>query len=391
MKILLSMLPTPAEVLQHEYGNNTVQDYLVAAGLMVGGLLIIRLFRRSILKRVRKVVAKSESKIDDLIVDGVSRFVLPVLSFMVIYWAINSLELSTKIDRVVQVASGTVIAYFLIRFISSTVRLLLTNYVRRQENGETKIKQITGLMIIVNIVIWVMGALLLFDNLGYDVTTVLAGVGIGGIAIALAAQNIMGDLFNYFVIFFDKPFEVGDAINIDGKVGTIEYIGLKTTRLRSLTGEQIVIANSDLTQSRLHNYKRQDNRRIQFDVSVIYDTPTEKLRKIPGIIRSIIEASSDTKFDRAHFARFTEYGLDFEVVYFITVPDYLKYMDIQQEINLQLMEIFKAEEIQFTIRERWMTAWKQGQGQSTVDSPQSTAAAPQPKTTQPQPEPQPAG
>jgi small-conductance mechanosensitive channel len=391
MKILLSMLPTPAEVLQHEYGNNTVQDYLVAAGLMVGGLLIIRLFRRSILKRVRKVVAKSESKIDDLIVDGVSRFVLPVLSFMVIYWAINSLELSTKIDRVVQVASGTVIAYFLIRFISSTVRLLLTNYVRRQENGETKIKQITGLMIIVNIVIWVMGALLLFDNLGYDVTTVLAGVGIGGIAIALAAQNIMGDLFNYFVIFFDKPFEVGDAINIDGKVGTIEYIGLKTTRLRSLTGEQIVIANSDLTQSRLHNYKRQDNRRIQFDVSVIYDTPTEKLRKIPGIIRSIIEASSDTKFDRAHFARFTEYGLDFEVVYFITVPDYLKYMDIQQEINLQLMEIFKAEEIQFTIRERWMTAWKQGQGQSTVDSPQSTAAAPQPKATQPQPEPQPAG
>jgi small-conductance mechanosensitive channel len=391
MKIPLSMLPTPAEVLQQEYGNNTLQDYLVAAGLMVGGLLIIRLFRRSILKRVRKVVAKSESKIDDLIVDGVSRFVLPVLSFMVVYWAINSLELSTKLDRVVQVVSGTVIAYFLIRFISSTVRLLLTNYVRRQENGETKIKQITGLMIIINVVIWVMGALLLFDNLGYDVTTVLAGVGIGGIAIALAAQNIMGDLFNYFVIFFDKPFEVGDAINIEGKVGTIEYIGLKTTRLRSLTGEQIVIANSDLTQSRLHNYKRQDNRRIQFDVNVIYDTPTEKLRKIPGIIRSIIESSPDTKFDRAHFARFTEYGLDFEVVYFITVPDYLKYMDIQQELNLQLMEIFKAEEIQFTIRERWMTAWKQGQGQSTVDSPQSTAAAPQPKTTQPQPEPQPAG
>jgi small-conductance mechanosensitive channel len=378
MKFPLNMLPTPGEVLQQEYGGNSVQDYLVAAGLTVGGLLIIRLFRRRILTRVRTLVAKSESKIDDLIVDGVGRFVLPVLSFLVIYWCINSLALSGKTERVVQVASGTVIAYFLIRFVSSTIRLLLTNYIRRQQNGEIKIKQITGLMIIVNIFIWVMGALLLFDNLGYDVTTVLAGVGIGGVAIALAAQNIVGDLFNYFVIFFDKPFEVGDAINIDGKIGTIEYIGLKTTRLRSLTGEQIVIANSDLTQSRLHNYKRQDNRRIQFDVNVVYDTPTDKLRKIPGMIRSIIETSQNTKFDRAHFARFTEYGLDFEVVYFITIADYNPYMDIQQEINLQIIEVFKKEDIQFMIRERWMTNW-QKQNQLTPETPHPTAPKPEPQ------------
>lgn len=370
MKTPLITLPTPAEFLQEEYGNNTVQDYLIAAGIIVGGLLIIRLFKQRILNRVRTMVVQSESKADDLIVEGVARFVLPVLSYLVVYWGINTLELSTKAERVVQVASGTVIAYFLIRFVSSTIRLLLTNYIKRQENGETKIKQITGLMIIVNIVIWVMGALLLFDNLGYDVSTVLAGVGIGGVAIALAAQNIVGDLFNYFVIFFDKPFEVGDAINIGDKNGTIEYIGLKTTRLRSLTGEQIVIANSDLTQSRLHNYKRQESRRIQFDVTVVYDTSVTKLRKIPGMIRAIIEASPNTRFDRAHFARFTEYGLDFEVVYFITLADYNKYMDTQQEINLQIMEAFEKEEIGFMIRERWMTKL-----QSTVNGPPAYAEA----------------
>lgn len=365
----LLLLSTPGEFLAREYGNNTVQAYLIAAGLVVMGLLLIRLLKRSILNRVRTLVAQSESRVDDLVVEGVDRFVLPVLSFLIIYWCITSLELSAKAQRVVEVAAGTVIAYFLIRFVSSTIRLLLTSYIRKQENGETKIKQITGLMIIVNVVIWVMGALLLFDNLGYDVSAILAGVGIGGVAIALAAQNIVGDLFNYFVIFFDKPFEVGDAVNIGDKIGTIEYIGLKTTRLRSLTGEQIVVANSDLTQSRLHNYKRQENRRVQFNVNVIYDTPPDKLRKIPGMIKSIIEQAPETRFDRAHFARFNDYGLDFEVIYFVTVADYLKYMDTQQEINLKIMETFQAEEIRFVIRENWAGLWKAQSEKNGADRP----------------------
>lgn len=161
----------------------------------------------------------------------------------------------------------------------------------------------------------------------------------------------MGDLFNYFVIFFDKPFEVGDAINVDDKNGTIEFIGLKTTRLRSLTGEQIIIANSDLTKSRVHNFKRQETRRIAFTVNVRYQTSTDKLRKIPGIIKGIIEGAENTQFDRAHFAKLTEYGLTFEVVYFMTVPDYLQYMDIQQDINLKILEAFKNENITFLIRE----------------------------------------
>jgi small-conductance mechanosensitive channel len=344
------------EILSREYGKNTVQAYLIAAGIIVLGLLLIRIFKRVIMTKVEKMVAKSPSQTDDQVVAGIEKFVLPILSFMIIYWGINSLELSVKASRVVEVATGVVIMIFVLRFISTTIKIILTNHIRKQENGETKVLQVGGLMIIINLVVWILGGVFLIQNLGYDVSTILTGVGIGGIAVALAAQNIIGDLFNYFVIFFDKPFEVGDAINVDDKNGTIEYIGVKTTRLRSLTGEQIVISNSDLTKSRVHNYKRQENRRVQFTVTVVYDTTTGQLEKIPGIIKSIIESAKDVRFDRAHLARLTDYGVVFEVVYFVTVADYLRYMDIQQYINLKLLQTFEREDIHFLIREDWQAA-----------------------------------
>lgn len=345
------------EFLSREYWGNTVQAYLIALGVVLIGLLLIRIFKRVLLNRFEKWAAKSETHFDDMLVRGLERFGLPILTFAILYWAINSLELSSKAEKILNVATAVVIAYFVIRLISALIQNLITSGIRKQENGDVKIKQVGGLMIIINMVIWVLGLVFLVDNLGYNVTTILTGVGIGGIAIALAAQNIVGDLFNYFVIFFDKPFEVGDSVTVDDKNGTIEYIGLKTTRVRSLTGEQIIISNSDLTKSRVHNFKRQETRRIAFTLSVRYQTSIEKLKKIPGIIKEIIEGTENTRFDRAHFARFTEYGLTFEVVYFVTVPEYVRYMDAQQDINLKIMEAFKNENITFLIREDKPGEW----------------------------------
>ncbi|HMV11192.1 MAG TPA: mechanosensitive ion channel family protein [Cyclobacteriaceae bacterium] len=345
------------EFLSREFWGNTMQAYLIALGVILVGLIVVRIFKRVILNKLQQWAIQSHTRIDDMIVRGLERFGLPIISFAIIYWAINSLELSAKAEKIVDIATAVVIAYFVIRLISAVIQTMITSSIRKQENGEIKIKQIGGLMIIINMVIWILGLVFLLDNLGYDVTTILTGVGIGGVAIALAAQNIVGDLFNYFVIFFDKPFEVGDAINVDDKNGSIEYIGLKTTRLRSLTGEQIIISNSDLTKSRVHNYKRQQTRRIAFNINVRFHNDPEKLKKIPGIVKAIIEAAGPTRFDRAHFARFTEYGLTFEVVYFVTVADYNKYMDIQQEINLKIMEAFKNENITFLIREDRPGEW----------------------------------
>ncbi len=345
------------EFLAREYWGNTVQAYLIAFGVVVIGLLLIKIFKRVLLNRFEKWALKSDTQFDDIIVHGIERFGLPIISFAIIYWAINSLNVSPKAEKIVNVATAVVIAYFIIRLISALIQTVITSSIRKQENGDIKVKQVGGLMIIINMVIWILGLVFLLDNLGYNVTTILTGVGIGGIAIALAAQNIVGDLFNYFVIFFDKPFEVGDSVTVDDKNGAIEYIGLKTTRIRSLTGEQIIISNSDLTKSRVHNFKRQETRRIAFTLSVRYQTSAEQLKKIPEIIKNIIEQAKNTRFDRAHFARFTEYGLAFEVVYFITVPDYIKYMDAQQDINLKIIEAFKKDKIMFLIREDRPGEW----------------------------------
>lgn len=346
-----------SEFFAQEYWHNSVQDYFIAGGIILIGLLVVQFAKRILLKRLEKWSATSTTRIDNMVVEGIERFGLPIFTFVILYWAINSLTLSEKVEKIVAVSTVIVIAYFIIRLISAVIQNLITVHVRKQENGDAKIKQIGGLMIIINMVIWILGLVFLLDNFGYNVTTILTGVGIGGIAIALAAQNIVGDLFNYFVIFFDKPFEVGDFVTVDDKSGTIEYIGLKTTRIRSLTGEQLIISNSDLTKSRVHNFKRQEARRIAFTLTVVYQTPAEKLRKIPGIIKHIIEAAESTRFDRAHFATFTDYGLSFEVVYSVTVPDYNRYMDVQQELNLKIMESFKTEQITFLIREDRPGTW----------------------------------
>jgi small-conductance mechanosensitive channel len=217
----------------------------------------------------------------------------------------------------------------------------------KEDDTDAKLRQIKGIMVIIKILVWILGIVFLMDNFGYDVTAFVTGLGIGGIAIALAAQNILGDLFNYFVIFFDKPFEVGDFIIIDDKRGTVEAIGIKTSRIRSLTGEELVFANSDLSTSRIHNYKRMARRRVLFTLGVTYQTSLENLRVIPEIIQNIITSQEDTEFDRAHFYKYGDFSLDIEVVYYVLSTEYNKYMDIQQSINLKIFEEFAGRGIEF--------------------------------------------
>jgi len=335
------------ELLAKTYFNNTVLDYLIAAGIIAGGIIVLTLFKRVLIKRMHAWSKRTETQFDDVITQALERFGLPLLNFLVVYWGLNYLTLSIKVIRVVEIAVGVVITFFILRLISTIIELVLHTHVRKQDGGEEKIKQLGGVMIIFNIVIWLVGALALFDNLGYDVTTIIAGLGIGGIAVALAAQNILGDLFNYFVIFFDRPFEVGDFIVVDDKKGTVEYIGIKTTRLKSLSGEQLILSNSDLTKSRLHNFKRMDRRRIIFNFGVVYDVTGDQLREIPVLLKKIIEEQKSVTFDRAHFINFGSFSLDFEVVYFVENPDYNFYMDIQQNINMRIYEEFQKRKIEF--------------------------------------------
>jgi small-conductance mechanosensitive channel len=204
-----------------------------------------------------------------------------------------------------------------------------------------------GITAIVSFFIWVLGFIFLLDNLGFEITAVIAGLGIGGIAIALAAQAILGDLFSYFVIFFDRPFEIGDFIVIGEFRGNIEHIGIKTTRVRSLSGEQLVFGNSDLTNSRIQNFKRMDRRRVVFKLGVTYQTPAEKIEEAIKIVEQIIIDHPDVTYDRGHFAAFGPFSLDLEFVYFVLSNDYNQYMDIQQDVNFEVLREFEKRGIDF--------------------------------------------
>ena len=200
---------------------------------------------------------------------------------------------------------------------------------------------------VLRVAIWSVVLLLILDNLGVDITALVAGLGVGGIAVALAAQNILGDLFASLSIVLDKPFVVGDFLVIDDYLGSVERVGLKTTRVRSLSGEQLIFSNNDLLNSRIRNYGRMYERRVVFTLGVTYQTPVDKLKRIPTMIREAIEAQDTVRFERAHFHKYGDFALVFDVVYHVLSPDYGRYMDIQQSINLMIYERFEKEGIEF--------------------------------------------
>ena len=208
----------------------------------------------------------------------------------------------------------------------------------KDESGALAVK---WMIRIAKAVVWGLALILFLDNIGVKITSLVTGLGIGGVAIAFAAQSALTDIFCFFTIFFDKPFEIGDFIIAGDNMGTVEHIGVKTTRLRALGGEQLIASNADLTGSRIRNYKTLQQRRVSFTLGVPYSTTPDQLRQIPQEIKAVIEATEDASFSRAHFASFGSYCLNIEVVYFVLSSDYDRYMDVNQRVNLGILDAFE--------------------------------------------------
>ncbi|MHB1179043.1 MAG: mechanosensitive ion channel family protein [Daejeonella sp.] len=329
------------------YFGNSIQNWTLSTVIFLAGLLAIFFFKRVVLKRLKRWSSRSETTIDDFLISNIEKSVVPLFYLAVFRLALNALSIGSKITSVLHVATLLFITFFVLRLITALVRKFIFSFIKTNENRDTEEKQAIGLLLIINIIIWILGIVFIIDNLGYNVTTLITGLGIGGIAIALAAQTILGDLFSYFVIFFDRPFEIGDFIIVEDKMGTIEYIGIKTTRIRALSGEQLICSNTYLTNSRVHNYKRMDQRRIVFKLGVTYQTATEQVKVIPDIVKEIIESRKDVRLDRGHFSGFGNFSLDFEFVYYILSADYNVFMDKQQEIYFEILSKFESERIDF--------------------------------------------
>ncbi len=335
------------EFFSRTYLNNTFEAYAIALGIFVCGIILIKIFKKIVLYRLKKWSEKTETTLDDFLIKGIEKAIIPLLYYGVFYIGVRSLYLSSQIIDIAKIFSLFILTFFILKFLSSTVMFLMSYFVKKQERGDEKVRQLKGMTVLINVIIWVIGLMFLLDNIGFDITTVIAGLGIGGIAIALAAQAVLGDIFSYFVIFFDRPFEVGDFIVVGDKVGTVEYTGIKTTRIRALSGEQLVFSNTDLTNSRLHNFKKMEKRRVVFKLGVIYQTTADQLEEIPKIVRKIIEEQEDATFDRGHFAAYGDFSLNFEFVYYVIGSDYNKYMNIQQAINMKIYRTFEEKGIEF--------------------------------------------
>jgi len=341
------------DILNKTYFGNTALKYLIALGILTIGVIIAKIFSKIVIYRFKKWAENTKTTVDDFIIRGVEKTVVPLLYFGALYLALQSLIISPKAEKLITVFTSIVLTFLTIRLFISIIRYSLNSYLVKKAGAdksaevELRQKQLRGMISIISVVIWGFGLVFLLDNMGFNVAAVITGLGIGGIAVALAAQAVLGDLFSYFVIFFDRPFEIGDFIIIGDKMGTVEYIGIKTTRLRSLGGEQLVLSNTDLTNSRVHNYKRMERRRIVFKLGVVYKTKTEQLSEIPKIVKEIIEGIKDTSFDRGHFSSYGDFSLIFEFVYYVMSADYNKYADIQQEINLKIYKDFERRGIEF--------------------------------------------
>lgn len=323
--------------------SNDAWDFALALAL----LLAVPLFLAAARRFASRLLAGGVS---GAIVRATNAWLLLPVAF---YPAALALELPPRLDRLV--ALGALLALLVqggvwaSRALAAWLELRFRDARVRDPDGATTLKLIGYAA---QGALWLLVALLALDQLGFDVTALIAGVGIGGVALALAVQNVLGDVFACAAIALDKPFVVGDFIVVDGLRGTVESVGLKTTRVRSLDGELLVFSNTDLLKSRVRNFKRMRERRVQFGLCVTYGTPAPKLRRIPRWLREAVELQPNTRFDRAHFKGFGDSALEFEVVYYVLEPNYNVYMDVQQSLNLALYERFAAEGVEFAFPTR---------------------------------------
>lgn len=323
--------------------NQLYRYFLVICAFLIG-ILLIQAVRFLFKHRRSNSLMTGQFK---QIFSNIENKISIALTFGWLYFCLQLLNFQNRLEHIIDLTFAVIISLLSIHIINNYILEYMFGRWLKDNLNSGKIFNLRLFLIVTKILIWIIGCSILLDNLGFKITAIMAGLGIGGIALAFASQVLLKDLFSCFAIYFDKPFDIGDFVVVGDFSGTIEYIGIKTTRLISLGGEQLIMSNSDLAETRIRNYKRMEKRRVLFHVCVSYDTVLPKLQLIAIAIKHIIENIPGTLYDRAHLAAFQEHGHLFEVVYYVLDNDYNNYMDIQHKINLAIIEHFGINEIVF--------------------------------------------
>ncbi len=336
------------EKLEYVVWGNSLLAWLTAAGITVGVVVLVKVVQTLLLKRLSSLAEKTGTRADDIALAVVRKTKTGLVFVVALSLGARMLTLGGAVADYLPLLTILALALQLALWLNCLVDEIIGSMKKTREAKDPASASTFGaLSFLLKTAVWSLVAFLVLDNMGFDITAMVAGLGIGGIAIALAVQNILGDVFNSVAILVDKPFEVGDFIVIDQLAGTVEQIGIRTTRIRSLTGEEIIMSNSDLVESRIKNYKTMQKRRVVFDLGVTYQTGAEKLELIPSWIGEIIGDIDDARFDRCHFREFADSSLVFETVYLVDSGDYNRHVAIQQAINMGILRKFEENGVEF--------------------------------------------
>ena len=332
--------------LTNTFYGNEIKTWLIALATAAGTLVVLRLVEQVLMVRTERLVYKTHTIIDDVVIGALRKTKLVYLFIVSVFAGSVVLSLPPEVRSILWKVTicATVIQAGI--WLSTALQIWLENYRKEETDGANR-TTMNALSFLGRVVLWATVVLLVLDNLGVDVTALVAGLGIGGIAIALAVQNILSDLFASLSIVLDKPFVFGDFVVVGDMAGSVEHVGIKTTRIRSLSGEQLVFSNADLLGSRIRNFGRMRERRVVFSIGVTYQTPADKLERVPQLLRSAVEAQEHVRFDRSHFASYGDFSLNFETVYYVESSDYVMHMDILQAVNLAIYRSLAEEGIEF--------------------------------------------
>ncbi len=307
------------------------------------------LFRTMILGRLRKLCMKTKTQADEILVDAIIH-ISPIFYLMVSTWgAIQFLELPELVVKIVNWVTLILLIYYVTRAVQKLTEYVIQNHIFKQRKGKSD----SGIIIkgfitqLTKVIIWGAALLILLQNLGVQISVLLGGMGLAGLAIGFALQTILEDIFAFFSIYFDRPFEIGDFVIFEEEMGTIEKIGIKSTRVRTLQGQELVVSNRELTSKQIHNYRKMQERRIVFTFGITYETDYRKLKKVNKIVKKIFNNIKAARLDRVHFHEYGDFSLNYEVVYYVLSKDYYDYMDTQEAVNLALFREFENEGINF--------------------------------------------
>ena len=336
-------------IINYSVGQITVKDFLIALLVFFAWLIALKIFREVVLGKLKRAAKKTKTEIDDVFIETIKNISPPFYFLVALYFGLKYLALPDFFGKIIDCLFILAIAIQVGRslqiFIDYGVKKITKE--KKEKVSLRDKRQIQIVALILKILLWSFVVLIILSNFGINITSLIAGLGIGGVAVAFALQNILTDIFSSFSIYFDKPFEEGDFIVVGNDKGVVKKIGIKSTRVQTLGGEELIVSNKELTETRIHNYKKMEKRRIVFSFGITYDTSAEKLKKIQSIVKEIIGNIDLAKLDRVHFKEFGDFSLNFEVVYYVLTSDYALYMDIQQEINLTLKERLETEGIEF--------------------------------------------